>query len=438
MKILHNFKIHAPNVSSRFSEYVFQYARMHSTNSPLFDIAGFRRHLKHLIGQMKLVATTGLKVLAARRGVPHDVRHEGVEQFKAPDGWHLTDEELVQAIDHEIAECAQFWINVLGCDDLLDLSKPDHFFVNPAKHFPHGDMFAQGVDDPWYQDNAGNQQGPEPNNQHDAAANPQEREDPGWNHDGDDAGADNQDAGAAADASQDMVDQWSNLMQQQGLVGAEAEAPASKIALLQQLSQPLSDWNSKYVRPKADRVYGRMEGQAFRENVRSKDDKWEWLSGDDDVAFVYSIDQRDYIRIGNVIDTAILKAPPRARKTKLTDVDLMQKDPKARVPLNVEKGAIWIRKYKEATKAGIALENYQNSSRGKNAYKHYTLPQSSGEPLEWWPITSVLGHVRMSRVENIDVLCYNRNNSDYKDLLAKYHKELEESGEVCRCRVCKR
>jgi hypothetical protein len=180
-----------------------------------------------------------------------------------------------------------------------------------------------------------------------------------------------------------------------------------------------------------------MEDQAFRENVRSKDDKWEWLSGDDDVAFVYSIGERDYIGIGNVIDTAVLKAPPRARKTKLTDVDLMQKDPKARIPLNIEKGAVWIRKYKEATKDGTALDGYQNNTRGSNAYKHYTLQQASGEPLEWWPTSAILGHVRMARVEQLDALCYNRNNSDFKDLLVKYHKELQEKGEVCQCRVCK-
>ena len=106
-------------------------------------------------------------------------------------------------------------------------------------------MFAQGVDDPWYEDNAAN-------------GVAQEREDPGWNHDGDDVEADNPNAGNAADASQNMVDQWSNLIQEQGLVGAGAEAPESKVALLKQLSQPLSDWNAKYVRPKADRVYGRF------------------------------------------------------------------------------------------------------------------------------------------------------------------------------------
>lgn len=245
------YKIHAPNISSRFSEYVFQYARMHSTNSPLFDVAGFRRHLKHLIGQMKLAATTGLKVPAARRGVPHDVHYcEDTDQYKAPDGWHLTDEELMIAIDQGIAECVQLWIDVLGCNDLLDLSNPDHFFVEPTKHFPHGDMFAQGVDDPWYEGNAAN-------------GVAQEREDPGWNHDGDDVESDNPSAGNAADASQNMVDQWSNLIQEQGLVGAGAEAPESKVALLKQLSQPLSDWNAKYVKPKTDRVYGRFTHSAL-------------------------------------------------------------------------------------------------------------------------------------------------------------------------------
>jgi len=109
-----------------------------------------------------------------------------------------------------------------------------------------------------------------------------------------------------------------------------------------------------------------------------------------------------------------------------------------RIPLNVEKGAVWIRKYKEVTKDGTILDGYQNSSRGRDAYKHYTLPQTTGEPLEWWSVTSILGHVRMNRVEELNALCYNRNNNDFKDLVDKYHKELEEKGEACLCKNCKR
>jgi len=168
------------------------------------------------------------------------------------------------------------------------------------------------------------------------------------------------------------------------------------------------------------------------------------LSGDDDVAYVFSTTEvvgnrqisRDYFGIGNIVDTAILKAPPASRKRPLLDLDLQQKDPKARIPLNVEKGAIWVRKYKEATKTGVPLEGFQNKTRGSNAMKYYHLPQATGEPLEWWPNSAILGHVRMKRVDGVDNLCYDKQATDYKDLLKKYHDEMGSRKEVCNCKIC--
>ena len=58
-------------VSSRFSEYVFQYARMHENNSPCFSVSAFRRHLRHFIGQIKLAANGGLELPPSKRGVPN-------------------------------------------------------------------------------------------------------------------------------------------------------------------------------------------------------------------------------------------------------------------------------------------------------------------------------------------------------------------------------
>ena len=39
------------------------------------------------------------------------------------------------------------------------------------------------------------------------------------------------------------------------------------------------------------------------------------------------------------------------------------------------------------------------------------------------------GYVRLE-------LCYDRNESDYKDLIEKYHSDLKAKGESCTCNIC--
>jgi len=41
----------------------------------------------------------------------------------------------------------------------------------------------------------------------------------------------------------------------------------------------------------------------------------------------------------------------------------------------------------------------------------------------------------MKRVDGIE-LCYERNDSDFKDLIDKYHEELKEKGKECKCKFC--
>lgn len=60
-----------------------------------------------------------------------------------------------------------------------------------------------------------------------------------------------------------------------------------------------------------------------------------------------------------IIDATLLKATS-TRKKQLEDVDLIEKDPRARVPINLAKGAVYVRKFKEAVADGTILEGYQN------------------------------------------------------------------------------
>ena len=100
------FKVHGPHASSQFSEYVFQYARMHETNSPCFDVGGFRHHLKHQIGQLLMAVDCDVELPNSKRSVLNTVKGVDCAKYAAPPGWHLTDVELNAAIDEGIAECA--------------------------------------------------------------------------------------------------------------------------------------------------------------------------------------------------------------------------------------------------------------------------------------------------------------------------------------------
>lgn len=72
---LAKWKIHHRAVSSCISEYTFQQVRMGECNSPLFDVAGFRWHLKHLLQQMEQAAQGLIEFPDSKRGVPKTIKN---------------------------------------------------------------------------------------------------------------------------------------------------------------------------------------------------------------------------------------------------------------------------------------------------------------------------------------------------------------------------
>ena len=258
------------------------------------------------------------------------------------------------------------------------------------------------------------------------------------------------------------------MISQQGLVDPDAVEPnQSALDLLRSLHKPIRDFNESVERAKADRTFGRMEMQAFRDIGMNEKDAtvWDYISGDDDVVVVERATDSngvvtDSLIHANVVDTAILKDPPAARKRKIDDIDLQNKDPRRRVPCSLPKGCVWLRKYKEVTEIGTALPGYQNNRRGRHAQKYWKLPLETNEPLQWWPTTAVLGHCRMEREDGLAggnstesntrinryredtrsqglSMCYDRNRRDFKLLIDKYHKDMEETNDTCYCSLCR-
>jgi len=151
---------------------------------------------------------------------------------------------------------------------------------------------------------------------------------------------------------------------------------------------------------------------------------WDHHSGDDDVLLVEEDDAGVVSFIhANIVDTAVLKAPSRNRKKPSDDVDLTDKDPRARIPVNMEKGAVHVRKCKEATADGAILEGCQNPRRGarnRPSQKHWASPQTACDPLQWHSTAAVLGHSRMKQVDGMS-LCFDRVSDDHKNLIDKFN-----------------
>jgi hypothetical protein len=151
------YRIFGDRFSSRFSEYVFQYARMAETNSPLFSVLGFKRHLRHFHLMMDMAVTSGLKMPHSKRGVPNDVSRVDIVKHATPPGWHLTDAEICGILDGMVqgvadpsgaGDCTLWWVGVLQCPEITgnDLRRAQEFFSAPVKHFKKGDLWGDGVD----------------------------------------------------------------------------------------------------------------------------------------------------------------------------------------------------------------------------------------------------------------------------------------------------
>ena len=207
-------------------------------NSPLFDVSGFRRHLKDFMGQMQMAAQGLLKLPDSKRGIPNSVDRVDLDQCRAPEGWHLSDAELCAAIDKGIQQCIDIWVKVLGCTEAIDMdiTNSEHFFSNPVKHFPHGDIYATGVtsDDSWYAAQRGYLEDPECLGRY---------------HDGDDAQSDDPAATASTlvdvEENSTLAEQFGEILRQQGVV-EYPNASEDRIALFKAACKSLSIFNQGF------------------------------------------------------------------------------------------------------------------------------------------------------------------------------------------------
>jgi hypothetical protein len=401
------FRVHADRFSSRFAEYIFQYARMAETNAPLFGVMGFLRHLQHFQLQIEMAASGCVKMPPSRRGVPNDVSRVDVEGWAAPDGWHLTDEEICATLDKQSATDpedlgeAVWWFAVyLECPEVLSngyLSDPENFFSKPVKHFGYGDLWGGGIDGiPINEDDNGDDTeggaGEAPivatilDHEDEASAASVfgdicRKVELGSQAEGDGPLPNNGDVSGGAESEGDCSTSWHNT-------------PTRR--LFQQCCEALKHFNAELTQAAQDRKFRFQTMKMFHSYGTDVNDadKWDYYSDDDDVLLWVE----DKYVMANIEEIIEMRQAPSDRNEITKGNAIRNGTSRDRVGANYAPGrvAVLLRLYEEADKSGGALFGYQNA-----AFKFYSLPRITHNPLDYWLSESILGHVRLQPVQKI-------------------------------------
>jgi len=407
-----SFRIVGDRLSSRFSEYVFQYARMAETNAPLFGVLGFKRHLRHFLLQMRMAATSGLKMPPSNRGIPNDVSRVSdiMQTHHTPAGWHLSDAEIISILNAETCttagregDCMVWWGHILQCPEILavDMARQKNIFTAPVKHFPKDDLWGAGVD----------------------AETPEQDE--ATREDADDEGTVNQVVDLHDPTDEATAGEiFGRVVQEGGGLQQEATGGPTAACAYKEICSVLKGFNSNLIQMAQDRKYRFQLNKMFHSQGKSVEDadKWDYYSDDDDVLVAVNVGSRgEEIVAGNVEEILVCSQAPPANSLTAGDA-IRTGQPRGRVGVNYqpEKVVLLIRTYDEVNARGKILSGHGNRGR---AYLH--LPLLVDSPLDYYLSQHVLGHIRLKPVETIDGSVVSRmyketHKTDRRDLVQKH------------------
>ena len=383
------YRIFGDRFSSRFSEYVFQYARMAETNSPSFSVLGFKRHLRHFHLMVDMAVTSGLKLPPSKRGVPNDISRVDVQKYTAPPGWHLSDAEICTILDGVVGvadgvatgDCTKWWMDVLSCPEVAhtNLRSSKEFFSAPVKHFKKADLWNLGVGDAVHVE--------------DAAGGAASRED-----DDDVIHVPVYDV----DEEQDAAAIFGNLVARSGQYNGDGVGDnRSSMEFFREVCDKLKKFNSELIKLAQDRKYRFQVTKMFHGKSKEIDDcdKWDYYSEDDDALIVVKQGSQFKYAIGNVYEIIVLNEVPTNKRNLTAGEALRRGTPRARVPLNFkpDRVVLLMQLYQEADTNGDVLDGYGNANR-----VHYSLPVQAECAPDYWLSESLLGHVRMKGVDKIN------------------------------------
>lgn len=147
---LREWKPQGDRVSSRFSEYIFQFIRMLHTNTPAVRALGAVQHLKHFWAHTKMQAAADFAFPNSKCGMATKVAGNVAKQ-KAPPGYYKDNATLKARID-EARDDAISWlmdkckfVKQHSVDGDLNLTQHSHFFAAPCLHFPRMEGFSNYI-----------------------------------------------------------------------------------------------------------------------------------------------------------------------------------------------------------------------------------------------------------------------------------------------------
>ena len=136
-------------LSSRFSEYIFQYVRMQNTNTPAMGAHAALQHLKHYWAQMRMNARAAFSLPHSRRTPKSEINlKDGLARSRAdPEYWAgSTNEKIRLALDRAMANARLYFQEMCKFDIDLNLQQRGVFFSAPCKHFPRMEVFTRYMD----------------------------------------------------------------------------------------------------------------------------------------------------------------------------------------------------------------------------------------------------------------------------------------------------
>jgi hypothetical protein len=369
-------KIAPERVSSRFSEYVFQYCRMAETNSPLFGVLGFKRHLSHFRLQIEMAATSGLVQPDSKRGVPNSVERVNHEIAHAPDDWHMSDVELGRALD--IA--ARWWSDrLLTKDTGLTVDQCVAMASDPVGTFTRNDLCNRGVT------NARSDEMQTEISASKGLAGDDDDLEPG----------DTQSKVAVLDPGDE--DQASRLL---GGLLAQDVGDSDVHTFYKEVCYALRNLNSDLVKMAQDRRFRFIVEKMFHSQGKSGGHKYDYWSEDDNVLAVCAIDGGEDVYVAaNVVQVVVLSRPPtRAGKPSASDWhDALPNIHRVAIDYPYpERLFLVLRVYHGCDGKGTRLSE---SSTRRPSY--YRLPLVMDDKPEKWPSESLLGHLCFHRVKEI-------------------------------------
>ena len=366
------FKPHGPYVSSRFSEYVFQFSRMRQTNNVLVSVRGFMQHLRHYNCQLALESETSIELPASRRGVPHSIKR--VTPYTLPPGWHLSDNKICDLIDNGISECVVMWRGLLGVTAKLDPARDDFFFRDPLQSFPVSDAF---MDFPVLLSNGGSVV------VHDELDGP------------DDGGEVPAEPDVVESDDQQQADALIAALVQKHCTngGAAGGLPiVSGVSALEEgIGKVIAEFNASIQAGFKDRKLRFRDEKLLKclTAAGHTDVDWQRFSDDEDLV----VDFGDHWEVGNVMDIALLAEEPTEAQQKQAVLDRLPKRYVENVLINDKRAVFLCKYYNEVKKT-----NHTRLTGHQNKGCQYELPLASDVPYQWVSRLNVTSSVRMPKV----------------------------------------